>query len=249
VTKVSYQGPGVDEFGVELPPQAIVEFSVANTGEGGTDQDVGWELLSLLDGDGARIPADEYAFERETVVFGGQGEFEVAFPLDEDATEEDLADYTFQVGADGYEPAPIPLSGTMAEPAYPITLTMPGPLGGNMLGGDGTLGNMHGTVTLDYAGQRAEAGTRFLLVSGDITSAGPHSLISRYDVRVSVDGIELERAQPIPDAESDGLPEGATGAGLWVFVLPLDGKDGQVHFGQYSPPENPSGPFTVPDLP
>jgi hypothetical protein len=108
---------------------------VANTGEGGHDLTVDDTYLSLVDGDGARIPADYESIEMATVVFGGEGDFEATIPLDEDATEDDLADYTFQVGQDGYEPAPIPLSGTVPEPAYPLNLTMPASARARVIGG------------------------------------------------------------------------------------------------------------------
>ena len=250
VTKVSYQGPGVDEFGEDMDPQAIVDFSVANTGEGGTDQNVSNELLSLLDGDGARIAAGYDSVEADTVVFGGQGEFEVTFVLDEEATEDDLADYAFQVGEVGKVPAPIPLSGMVPEPAYPLTLTMPASVAGEMIGGPASISNIHGTVTLDYNGQRADEGTRFITVSGDILM-GPgsfHGLV-RSDVRLSVEGIELETAYPAPPLANSGLPEGATATGTWVFIVPDTGKNGAVHFGSQSSPDNPPGPFTLPELP
>jgi hypothetical protein len=249
VTKVSYQGPGVDDFGVDLPPQAIVEFSVANTGEGGTDQDVSYELLSLLDGDGGVIAGDYDTLEADTVVFGGQGAFEATFPLDEDATEDDLADYMFQVGADGKEPAPIPFSGTVPESGYPITLTgMPAAVPGEVIGGPATATNIRGTVSLDYAGQRADEGTRFITLTIDIVGgSGRQHLIGEWDLRLSVEGIETES----PDAQvtSENIPEGATGTGTWVFVIPDTGKNAAVHFGGDSPPDNPPGPFTLPELP
>ena len=250
VTEVSYQGPGVDEFGLDAPPQAIVQFSVANTGEGGHDLTVDDTYLSLLDGDGARIPADYESIEMATVVFGGEGDFEATIPLDEDATEDDLADYAFQVGQDGFEPAPIPLSGTVPEPAYPLNLTMPASAAGEVIGGPATISNIHGTVTLDYAGVRAEEGTRFIVVSGDVLfGTGQGHFMSSDDVRLSIDGIELERASPVPELNGDYLPEGSTATGTWVLITPADGKDGALHFGKNSPPGTPSAPFTVPELP
>jgi hypothetical protein len=249
VTKVSYQGPGVDEFGVDLPPRAIVEFSVANTGEGGTDQDVSYELMSLLDGDGGVIAGDYDTLEQDIVVFGGQGDFEATFPLDEEATEDDLADYTFQVGGEGKEPAPIPFSGTVPESSYPITLTgMPAAVPGEVIGGPATATNFRGTVSLDYAGQRADEGTRFITLTTDIVGgSGRQHLLGEWDLRLSVEGIETES----PDAEvtSENIPEGATGTGTWVFVIPDTGKNAAVHFGGDSPPDNPPGPFTLPELP
>jgi hypothetical protein len=251
VMKVSYQGPGVDELGEELAPQAIVEFSVANTGEGGTDQDVSYELLSLLDGDGGVIAGDYDTLEEDIVVFGGQGAFEATFPLDEGATEEDLADYTFQVGEDGKVPAPIPFSGTLAEAAYPITLTgMPTSVPGEVIGGPSTATNIRGTISLDYAGQRADEGTRFVTLSIDIVGGtGSQHLIGQGDVRLSVEGIEMERANPPGEWPHTNIPEGAMGSGTWVFVTPDTGKNAAVHFGGHSSPDNPPGPFTLPDLP
>ena len=223
---------------------------MANTIEGGKDLTVDSSYLSLIDGEGARIPSDYEAVETATVVFGGQGDFEATLPLDEDVTEDDVADYTFQVGQDGYEPAAIPLAGTMADPAYPLNLTMPPSVAGDVIGGPGTISNIHGTVTLDYAGERAQEGTRFIIVSGDVLfGPGYGHYLNFNDVRLSIDGIELERARPFPEINDDYLPEGATATGTWVFVAPTEGKDGALHFGGQSAPGTPAGPFTVPDLP
>ena len=249
VDEVSYQGPGVTEFGEDVAPQAIVDFSVANTGEGGRDQAVSFERLSLLDGDGGVIPGDYDTIADDTVVFGGQGEFEATFPLDEEATEDDLADYTFQVGEDGKEPAPIPLSGTVPESGYPITLTgMPAAVPGEVIGGPATATNIRGTVSLDYAGQRADEGMRFMTLTTDIVAGPGHShFLGSWDLRLSVEGIEME--SPEGDVTGENLPEGATGTGTWVFVIPDSGKNAAVHFGGDSPPDNPPGPFTLPTLP
>jgi len=249
VTQVSYQGPGVDDLGLDVDPRAIVEFTVANTGEGGVDMDVDYQLVSLLDGDGARVPADYESLEASTVVFGGEAEFEATILLDADATEDDLADYTFEVGEQGFVPAEIPLSGAVPEPAYPINLTMPASVSGTVIGGPGTIGNIHGTVTLDYAGERAREDTRFIIVSGDVLLGENGGHVNHNDVRLSLDGIQLERAQPAPHYVGDRFAAGATASATWVFVAPVEGKQGALHFGGQSPPENPSGPFTVPDLP
>src|SRR5262245_373212 len=199
VDEVAYQGPGVNELGEEITPQAIVDFSVANTGEGGKDQAVTFERLSLLDGDGGVIAGDYDTIEDDTVVFGGTGDFEATFPLDEAAEEDDLADYTLQVGEDGKEPAPIPLSGSVPESGYPITLTgMPAAVPGEVIGGPATATNFRGTVSLDYAGQRADEGTRFITLTTDIVGGtGRQHLLGEWDLRLSVEGIETES----PDAE------------------------------------------------
>jgi hypothetical protein len=248
VTEVAYQGAGVDEYGVETDPLAFVGVEVANTGEGAHDMDVTAALFSLLDGDGARIAADYGAVEEATVVVGGRSEFEVAFVLDPQVTEDDLPDFTFQVGEEGRVPAPIPLSGTVPAPAYPVSLTMPAPVGGEMIGGLGTISILAGEVTLDYAGQRAEEGTRFLTVRGDVQSDdGGHRCPGPDDVRISVDGIQVDAAVPRVD-----LPEcfiGGAVSGTWVFVIPATGKAGGLHFGIYSEPGTPSGSFTFPALP
>jgi hypothetical protein len=249
VTKVSYQGGGVDEFGDELAPQAIVEFTVADTGEGGRDLTIDSSYLSLLDGDGGRIPADYESTETATVVFGGESDLEATIPLDEEVTEDDLEDFTLVVGQDGKEPAPIPFSGTVPESGYPITLTgMPAAVPGEVIGGPATATNIRGSVSLDYAGQRADEGTRFLTLTTDIVAGPGHShFLGEWDLRLSVEGIEMES----PDGEVTGenVPEGATGTGIWVFVIPDTGKNAAVHFGGDSPPDNPPGPFTLPELP
>jgi hypothetical protein len=205
--------------------------------------------VSLLDGDGARVPADYESLEASTVVFGGEADFEATIVLDAEATEDDLADYTVQVGEPGYVPADIPLSGAVPEPAYPLNLTMPASVSGEVIGGPGTIGNIHGTVTLDYAGQRAREDTRFIVVSGDVLLGEDGGYVNSSDVRLSLDGIQLERAQPQPHYVGDRFTAGATASAAWVFVAPADGKQGALHFGGQSPPENPPGSFTVPDLP
>lgn len=249
VTDVAFQGAGVDEFGSETDPQAVIGFTVANTGEGGDDLTVSPGLLSLLDAEGSRVPAPVDALEEEIVVAGGRSEFEAVFLLDSEATDDDLADYTFQVGEEGYVPAAVPLSGTVPDPGYPITLTMPAAVEGEMIGGHATISSLTGTVALDYAGQRAEEGTRFLTVTGNMQGAdGGRFLPGNDDVRVSVDGIEADAAYPTADLPDD-ISNGGTAAGTWVFVIPADGKDGMVHFGSNSAPEVPGGPFAFPTMP
>jgi hypothetical protein len=249
VTDVAFQGAGVDEFGSETDPQAVIGFTVANTGEGGDDLTVSPWLLSLLDAEGSRVPAPPDALEEEIVVAGGRSEFEAVFLLDSEATEDDLADYTFQVGEEGNVPAPLPLSGTVPDPGYPITLTMPASVEGDMIGGHATISGITGTVALDYAGQRAEEGTRFLTVSANMQGAdGGQFFPVNRDVRVSVDGIEADAAYPTVDLPGD-MSNGGTAAGTWVFVIPADGKDGMVHFGSSSAPEVPGGPFAFPTMP
>ena len=93
-----------------------------------------------------------------------------------------------------------------------------------MIGGHATINGLTGTVALDYAGQRAEEGTRFLTVSGNMQGAdGAPVLPGNKDVRVSVDGIEADVAYPTADLPED-ISNGGT-AGTWVFVIPADGKD------------------------
>jgi hypothetical protein len=117
-----------------------------------------------------------------------------------EVTEDDLPDFTFQVGEEG------------------------------------------------RAGQRAEEGTRFLTVRGDVQSDdGGHRCPGSDDVRISVDGIQVDAAVPRVD-----LPEcfiGGAVSGTWVFVIPATGKAGELHFGMYSEPGTPSGSFTFPRLP
>jgi hypothetical protein len=250
VTDVAFQGAGVDELGSETDPQAVVGFTVANTGEGGDDLTVSPPLLSLLDAEGRRVPAPPDALEEEIVVAGGRSDFEAVFLLDPEATEDDLADHTFQVGEEGYVPAAVPLSGAVPDPGYPITVPMPTTaVEGDMIGGHATISSLTGTVTLDYAGQRAEEGTRFLTVSGNMQGAdGGRFLPVHDDLRVSVDGIEADAAYPDVDLPDD-ISNGGTAAGTWVFVIPADGKDGMVDFGSNSAPEVPGGPFAFPSMP
>jgi hypothetical protein len=249
VTEVAFQEASVDEFGYETGPLAIVGFTVANTGEGGTDLTVTPWLLSLLDGDGGRVPAPMDALEEEIVVVGGDADFEATFELDEGTTAEDLEQYTVQIGEEGYVPAPIPLSGTVPVPGYPVTLTLPAEIGGVMNGGPAAIRNLSGVITLDFAGHRAEEGTRFLAVQGDMQGGdGGHFYPSWNDVRVSVDGIQADEALDSPTLPNS-FSNGGTASATWVFVIPADGKDGMVHFGSQSAPDVPGGPFTFPALP
>jgi hypothetical protein len=249
VTEVAFQEAGVDEYGYETPPRAIVGFTVANVGEGGTDLTVSPWLLSLLDGDGTRLPAPFDALEEEVVVVGGDAGFEATFELDEGTAAEDLEGYTVQIGEEGYVPAPIPLSGLVPAPGYPVTLTMPAEVGGVMNGGPAAIRNLSGVVTLDFAGHRAEEGTRFLAVQGDMQGGdGAHFYPSWNDIRVSVDGIQADEAPDSPTLPNS-FSNGGTATGTWVFVIPEDGKDGLVHFGSQSAPDVPGGPFTLPALP
>ncbi len=72
---------------------------------------------------------------------------------------------------------------------------------------------------------------------------------SEWDLRLSVEGIEMEGAYPSAEVTSENIPEGATGTGTWVFITPDTGKNAALHFGGDSPPNNPPGPFTLPELP
>jgi hypothetical protein len=249
VTDVAFQAAGVDEYGSETEPLAIVGFTVANDGEGATDLTVDQSRLSLLDVDGNRLAAPFETMEQDVVVVGGESDFEVAFVLDEDATDDDLPDYTFQVGDEGYEPAPIPLSGDVPVSGYPVTVTMPAAVDGEMNGGPATIRNMTGTVSLDYAGQRTEEGTRFFTVHGEMQGHDGGSFHpAQSDVAVSVDGIQADTAYPSIDMP-DSFANGTTAAATWVFVIPANGKEGMVHFGWMSEPSVPGGPFTFPTLP
>jgi hypothetical protein len=118
-----------------------------------------------------------------------------------------------------------------------------------MNGGPAVIRNMHGTVTLDFAGHRAEEGTRFLTVQGDMQGGdGGHFYPSYKDIRVSVDGIQAEEALDSPTMPAS-FSNGGTATATRVFVIPADGKDGMVHFGSQSAPDVPGGPFTFPALP
>src|SRR4029453_19640477 len=52
VTKGSFRGAGLDDSGQDQPPAAVVAFQVVNTGTKPKDQNIGADLVSLLDADG-----------------------------------------------------------------------------------------------------------------------------------------------------------------------------------------------------
>jgi hypothetical protein len=259
VDEVTYQGVGVDEFGVETPPAAVVSFTVQNTGEQAADMEMLADRLRLLGPDGNAIVA-EYGTggEGETVTVNGTASFEAAFPLDTGVEPEALEDYTFQIGLDGNVPALIPLSGEMAPSDYPLTLDgMPASVDGVILGngtsvdtGDATLRAITAQVVLDWAGQRADDGTRFLVVNAEVhINNGSQAYIVEDDLGVSIDGLAQEQVdEEVPLSTAD-LSEGKTAAVMWVFVIPADGKEGVFHFGSQSEPGAKGGEFTLPTLP
>jgi hypothetical protein len=258
VDEVTHQSAGVDEFGVETPPAAVVGITVANTGEDAADLPMLADRLWLLDGDGFAIAAEMgTGGEGDTLAAGGQSSFEVVFPLETGIEATDLEGYSFQVGVEGVVPATVPLSGELPEPAYPLTLTMPDSVDGFILsnadhanGGSATLRAIKATVVLDHLDRRAEEGTRILRIDTEIhINEGTESYINQDDLNVSIDGILAERIDSETPAATADLTAGTTTSGTWVFVIPADGKDGVLDFGSYTDAATKGGTFTLPELP
>jgi hypothetical protein len=217
------------------------------------------DRLRLVDADGNPIVA-EYgsAGEGEMLVADGTASFEATFPLDTGVAPEDLEGYTFQIGRDGNVPAMIPLSGVVPPADYPLTLEgLPAGVDGVVIGngitaatGGATLRAITADVVLDWAGQRAEEGTRFLVVNGEVhINNGSQAYIAADDLGLSIDGLTQDQVDAeVPPATTD-LPEGSTAAAMWVFVIPADGAAGVLHFGSESEPGAKGGEFTLPALP
>jgi hypothetical protein len=254
VDEVTYSSAGVDEFGVETAPAAVVTFTVANTGEGVHDLPLTAERLSLLDGDDFAIPADPSSGGAgEVLVVGGRSSFEAIFPLDTGISAEDLADYTFRVGVEGDVPALVPLSGEVPPVDYPMPLEIPVTVDGDLIGGSATLRAIKATILLDYGEERADEDTRILSVTGEVhvneSGAGGTAYINPDDLGISVDGITVEQLDAETPPPTADLPAGATASATWVFVIPAGGKAGVLHFGSDSPDDAKGGEFTLPELP
>ncbi len=99
VDEVTYQGVGVDEFGVETSPAAVVGFTVANSGAEAFDIPMAADRLWLLDADDFAIAA-EYGSggDGETLAANGRSSFEAVFPLEDGIEPDDLEDYSFKIG-------------------------------------------------------------------------------------------------------------------------------------------------------
>ncbi|HET6952645.1 MAG TPA: hypothetical protein VFI47_19845 [Acidimicrobiales bacterium] len=257
VDEVTYRSGGTDELGIELPPAVIVGFTVANTGEGAVDLDVTGDALSLLDADAFRIaPDDENPGLTGTVAAGGRSDFEVVFGLEDEIEPDDLADYTVEIGSEGFEPAPVPLGGTQPVPAYPVTVTMPASVDGLVLSsvsgqrGAATLRSIQGTVTLDHGPERAPEGSRFLTVNGEVAFfEGSQNYLDEDDLGVAIDGLVVEQEAATTPPGATDLPAGSTVAATWTFVIPETGTAGVLRFGKDAEAQAKGGEFSLPPLP
>lgn len=259
VTKVSFRGAGVDDSGQDQPPAAVVAFQVVNTGTKPKDQNIGTDLVSLLDADGARVPASYDGLDSTTVVAGGQADLEATFPLSEDVTADDLGDYGFQVGDEQSEPAVVPFSGEAPETPYPLKLTTPASVDGLVLAGGihkpgnagaATLRSINATVSLDHDGVQAKKGTRFVTVDGAVdVKEGTHAYLGPDDLQLAIDGIAMTQVDhDTPPATAD-LPAGSTAKVTWTFTMPAGGKSGTLKFGDKTDPAAKGGAFSLPQMP
>lgn len=263
VTKVSFRSAGLDGEGRRQRPAAIVAFQVVNAGDAPKDLDVGPELVSLLDADGAQVPADgpgldESGLEGTTVVAGGRAELAATFTVGEDVAADDLGDYAFQVGDERSEPAIVPLGGEMEASPYPLKLTMPASVDGFVLaehtpinrGGAATLRSITATVTLDHDGEQAEKDTRFVTVAGTIdVKEGTHAFIGQSDLQLAIDGIAVTQVDQVTPPGTTDLPAGSTAKATWTFTVPDTGKSGTLKFGDLTEPGAKGAAFSLPELP
>lgn len=256
VDEVSYRSAGVDEMGFETGPAAVVGYTVANTGVDAPELRMSSDRLWLLDGEDFAIPAEPNYDGDDTLAVGGRSSFETVFPLDDGVEADDLADYTFRVGSEGYVPALVPLSGEQPPPDYPLAVTVPESIDGHILAynhgaaGAARLRPTGASAVLDYADQRAEEGTRLLVVDAEIdVLEGHRAYLNQADLRLSVDGIVADLIHhELPPATTE-LPPGSTASSSWVFVIPADGSAAVLHFGSESEPDAKGGAFTLPEMP
>ena len=84
IDEVTYQGVGVDEYGLETSPAAVVSYTVANTGPQAADMEMVADRLRLVDPQGSAIVA-EYGTggDGELLTANGTASFEATFPLEE----------------------------------------------------------------------------------------------------------------------------------------------------------------------
>jgi hypothetical protein len=259
VTKVSFRGAGLDDSGQDQPPAAVVAFQVVNTGTKPKDQNIGADLVSLLDADGARVPASYDGLDSTTVVAGGQADLEATFPLSEDVTADDLGDYGFQVGDEQSEPAVVPFSGEAPESPYPLKLTMPASVDGLILAGGtsrpgtkgaATMRSITGVAGLDYHGVRAKKDTRFVTITAAVDiHEGRDAYLSQNDLGLAVDGIAMTLVDSETPPATANLTAGSTAKGTWTFSVPDSGKAGTLKFGSRSEPGAKGGLFSLPQMP
>jgi hypothetical protein len=210
----------------------------------------------LLDGDDFAISAEPNDEGDDVLAVGGRSSFEAVFPLDDGVEADDLADYTFRVGTDGYVPALVPLSGEAPSPDYPLAVTVPESVDGYILAynhgarGAARLRPTSASAVLDFADRRAEEGTRLLVIEAEIDILeGDHGYLMQSDLGLSVDGIMADLIHhELPPATTD-LPPGSTASSTWVFVIPAEGSAAVLHFGNESDLDAKGGEFTLPDLP
>ena len=256
VDEVSYRSAGVDEMGFETGPAAVVGYTVANTGDDAPELRMSSDRLWLLDGDDFAIPAEPDYDGDDTLAVGGRSSFETVFPLDDGVEADDLADYTFRVGSDGYVPALVPLSGEPPPSDYPLAVTVPESIDGYTevyYGGRRDVARLRPTsasAVLDFADKRAEEGTRMFVIEAeiDILEAG-NAYLNSSDLALSVDGIVAELIHHELPPMTTELPTGSTTTGTWVFVIPADGSAAVLHFGKDSEPDAKGGAFTFPEMP
>jgi hypothetical protein len=260
VDQVQYRTAGMDpETRAILGPAAIVTFTVTNTGDMPHDLEVASELVSLLDGEGHRVETAMDGLEPATVAANGESDFEATFGLEDETTAEDLADYSFQVGDEQVEPGIVPLSGEAPDLPYPITVKLPAKVEGYLLTvgvpgsglrGRATLRPLDATVRLDYEGEQARKGTRFLVLRGAVDiHEGRQSNLGRDDLRTSVDGIVMNVADSVMPPAGTTLAAGATGEATWVYTVPSDGRAGALVFGSKSDPSTKGTAFSLPAMP
>ncbi len=103
---------------------------------------------------------------------------------------------------------------------------------------------------LDYGEERADEGTRFLVINGEVLiNDGTQAYVHSDDLGLSIDGVVADRVDAETPPATTDLPAGSVAAGKWVFVIPADGKAGVLRFGSETEPGAKGGEFTLPALP